>query len=58
MTNNNTNQKYTLVTKDGEPVLMERTGEPFLYSTKALATQGKRSLENHRKVSLRVIPAA
>jgi len=56
MTDNNT-QKYNLVTKDHELVRMERTGEPFVYSTKALAQQGKRALENHRKVSLRIVTA-
>lgn len=55
---NNKETKYTLLTKEGrEPVLMELTGEPFVYSTKALAQQGRRSLENHRKVALIVVPA-
>ncbi len=58
MTDNTTNNKFTLLTKDErEPVLMELTGEPFYYSTKALAQQGKRSLENARKIAILVVPA-
>lgn len=54
---NNKETKFTLLTKDErEPVLAELTGEPFVYSTKALAQQGKRSLENLRKVALIVVP--
>ena len=56
MTENNT-QKYSLVTKDGELVRMKRTGEPFVYSSKALAQQGKRSLEKDREIQIRVVPA-
>lgn len=57
MTNNKDN-KFTLITKDTrEPVLMKLTGEPFVYSSKALAQQGKRSLENDRKIGILIVPA-
>lgn len=54
----NKNEKYNLVLKGTrELVLMERTGEPFEYSSKEGANRGKRILEAHRKVSLTVVPA-
>ena len=57
MTKNN-ETKYTLKVKDtGELLRMKLTGEPFVYSTKALAQQGKRSLEKDREVSLVIVPA-
>lgn len=56
---NNKEIKYNLVTKDTrELVLMERTGEPFEYSSQQLARQAKRSLENLRKIVLVVVPAS
>jgi len=58
MTNNKEN-KYNLVTKDTrELVLMERTGEPFVYSTRELAQRGKRSIEKHREVALSIVQAS
>jgi len=57
MTNNN-NQKFTLKNREtGELVRMERTGEPFVYSSKQLASQGKRALEKDREIQIAVIPA-
>jgi hypothetical protein len=54
----NKETKYSLVTKDGrEPVTAELTGRPFVYSSKALAQQGKRILENARKTILVIVPA-
>jgi hypothetical protein len=54
----NKETKFNLVTKDTrELVLMERTGEPFVYSSKELAQRGKRSIENLRKVALTIVPA-
>jgi len=43
---------YTLRTKTGYPVLQKLTGEPFTYSSHALARIGKRVLEGDRKEAL------
>lgn len=58
MSNNKENTTFTLVVKGTkEPVLTERTAEPFVYSTYELAQRGKRALESARKVSLQIVPA-
>lgn len=44
---------FVLLTKTGKLALM-RNGEPFIYSSRALADLGKSILTEHRKEPLRV----
>ena len=45
---------YTLRTRDGNLVTQKKNGEPFTYSTLALARIGKKVLEADRKESLSI----
>lgn len=57
MTNKNESTQFTLVTKEDRQIVRMKNGEPFVYSTKALAQIGKRALENDRSVGLIIVPA-
>lgn len=57
MTENNDGKFKLIDRKSREAVLMERTGEPFYYSTKEIAERARKTLEAHRKATLQVVPA-
>lgn len=52
---NKENGKYTLVNKDDRKAVLMKSGQPFIYSSRELATIGKRALEAERKLSLLVV---
>jgi len=49
---------FKLINRETKEVFLMRDEKtPFTYSSKALAQQGKASLELHHKVKLAVVPA-
>lgn len=46
---------FKLTDDKGNFVKMKRTGEPFVYTTRATAELGRKILARHRKLRLKVV---
>ncbi len=46
---------FKLIDDKGQTVKMKRTGEPFIYTTRATADMGRAILARRRKLRLKVV---
>ena len=48
---------FTLVELESGQLVRQKNGQPFVYTSKSLAVLGKRALEEHRELKLKIVSA-